>query len=153
MATHYNEDFHAWTQDQAAKLRRLHATRSNVDLDLDHLAEEIESVGLSERREVLSRMTVLVEHLLKLTYSAATEPRAGWLRTVRVQRRDLARLLEQSPSLAVFARDNFHQCFADGAEDARTAHGDMEDAPIPAAPPFTLAQLLDRDWLPEAEGR
>ena len=156
MATRYNkplydQDFHAWTADQASKLRRLHSERSNLDLDLVHLAEEIESVGVSDRREVLRRMTTIIEHLLKLQFSPASEPRGGWERTVRTQRRDLGRLFSQSPSLVGFGQKNFAQCYHDGAEDAVHSHDDLRNSAMPRLAPFTFEDLRDMDWLPERQ--
>jgi len=150
MATQlYDTDFFAWTQRQAAVLRRMAAERSNTDLDLEHLAEEIESVGGSDKREVKSRLTTILEHLLKIAYSPAYEPLNGWRGTVRTQRRDLLALLKQSPSLKRVVEDEFAHCYRDAAEDARLSHVDLSLAPIPTQFPFDLDQILDPDWLPE----
>ena len=150
MATLYEADFYGWTQEQAAKLRRLAAERSNSDLDFEHLAEEIESVGGSDRKEVKSRLTTILEHLLKIAYSPAYEPLNGWRGTVRTQRRDLLATLDQSPSLRRVVRDEFASAYRDAADDARLSHIDLTLAPIPSTCPFDLeGQVLDRDWLPE----
>ena len=116
MATLYDTDFHAWTQEQAAKLRALVAARSNLDLDLENIAEEIESVGASDRRELHSRLARIIEHLLKLEDSTLGEPRHGWKSSVRAERTSLERLLEQSPSLRRWAIDEVagHQATAPG---------------------------------------
>lgn len=150
MATLYETDFYAWTQEQAAMLRRLAAERANTELDLEHLAEEIESVGGSDRKQVRSRLTTILTHLLKIAYSPAYEPLNGWRGTVRVQRRDLLDTLEQSPSLRRVVQDEFARCYGDAAEDARLSHIDLSLAPIPTTSPFDLdTQVLDPDWLPE----
>ena len=57
----YELDFHAWTQEQAAKLKSGRLS----ELDIGHLMEELESMGATERREIISRLTVLITHLLK----------------------------------------------------------------------------------------
>ena len=151
MATRsYDTDFYGWTQDQAAQLRRLAAERSNLDVDFEHLAEEIESVGGSDKRQVKSRLTTILEHMLKIAYSPAYEPLNGWRGTVRVQRRDLLATLQQSPSLRVVVREEFERCYRDAADDARLSHIDLSLAPIPTHSPFDLdTQILDPDWLPE----
>jgi len=151
MATRlYDTDFFAWTQSQAAVLRRMAAERINGELDLEHLAEEIESVGGSDKRQVRSRLTTLLEHLLKIAYSPAYEPLNGWRGTVRTQRRDLLAILEQSPSLRRVVGDEFHRCYKDAADDARLSHIDLSLALIPTQCPFDLdTQILNPDWLPE----
>jgi hypothetical protein len=67
----YDHDFFLWTQEQAAALRC--AKASNLPLDWENLAEEIESLGKSDRRELTSQITRILQHLLKLTVSPATE--------------------------------------------------------------------------------
>ena len=150
MATLYETDFYEWTQRQAATLRRLAAERANSELDFDNLAEEIESVGGNNKREVKSRLTTILIHLLKIAYSPAYEPLNGWRGTVRTQRSDLISLLEQSPSLGNIARERFADAYRDAVEETRLSHIDLTLAPIPSECPFDLdAQVLDPDWLPE----
>ena len=151
MATQlYDTDFYEWTQRQAAILRRMAAERINSDLDLEHLAEEIESVGGSDRRQVKSRLTTILTHLIKIAYSPAYEPLNGWRGTVRVQRRDLLATLGQSPSLRRVVYEEFDRAYDDAADDARLSHVDLSLAPIPTSCPFDLdTQILNPDWLPE----
>ena len=150
MATLYETDFYGWTQDQAAKLRKIQAERTNLDLDFEKLAEEIESVGGSDKKQARSRLTTILEHMLKIAYSPAYEPLNGWRGTVRVQRRDLLATLEQSPSLTRVVREEFDRAYQDAAEDARLSHIDLSLAPIPTRCPFDLdTQVLNPDWLPE----
>jgi len=85
---------YAWTQQQAALLR----DRKTPALDYDNLAEEIESLGKSQHRELGSRLDVLVMHLLKWR-SQPSEHAGTWRSTIRTQRRELRRLLQQNPSL------------------------------------------------------
>ena len=70
----YERDLHAWSEVQADLLRR----RRFAEVDLEHVVEEIEDVGGSLYRECRSRVRTIMEHLLKLQHSAASEPRAGW---------------------------------------------------------------------------
>jgi hypothetical protein len=151
MATQlYESDFYEWTQRQAAALRKMAAERVNSELDLENLAEEIESVGGSDKKEVKNRLTTILEHMLKIAYSPAYEPLNGWRGTVRVQRRDLLATLEQSPSLRRVVREEFERCYRDAAQDARLSHIDLSLAPIPSTSPFDLEeQVLDPEWLPE----
>ena len=95
----YEEDFVRWAETQAGALRRAADAGSNLPLDWVNIAEEIESLGRAERRELKSRIGNLTEHLLKLELSSASQPRAGWLETVGRERREIELLLEDSPSL------------------------------------------------------
>jgi hypothetical protein len=78
----YEEDFYAWTRDQAQALRRLAASRPNLALDFPHLIEEVADLGTSQRDAVRSQLRRIVEHCLKLEYSPAQAPRAGWHETI-----------------------------------------------------------------------
>jgi hypothetical protein len=94
----YDQDFLLWTEREAGLLRAA-AGRSNEPLDWDNLAEEVESLGRSQVSELHRRLGRIVEHLLKLQFSPASEPRRGWGETVFQQRDDVQRLLEVSPTL------------------------------------------------------
>ena len=78
----YQDDFYAWTRDQAAALRDLADQRWNGPLDLLHLAEEVEDLGNAARSAVRSQLQRIIEHVLKLEYSPAAEPRTGWLNSI-----------------------------------------------------------------------
>jgi len=83
----YDQDFVRWTEQQAGALRQ--AKGSNLPLDWENLAEEIESLGRSDRRELRSQITRILRHLLKLEASPAAEPRAGWRSTIREARSEI----------------------------------------------------------------
>src|SRR5438876_11247661 len=76
----YEDDFYAWTQYQAEVLRSLHV--SDNRFDREHVAEEIEDLGKSERDAVRSQIRRIIEHLLKLNYSPAEDPRLDWMGTI-----------------------------------------------------------------------
>jgi Domain of unknown function DUF29 len=145
----YEEDLYAWSEAQADLLRR----RRFSELDLEHVVEEIEDVGGSLYREVRSRIRTVMEHLLKLEHSAATDPRAGWERTIRRERADLAEDL--TPSLRPriergLAR--FYQAARIEAAAALHAHGEpAAAAALPTTCPYTLDQITG-DWLPNQAG-
>ena len=98
--TLHDEDFVAWSKEQAEALRAEAAAGSNQKLDWANLAEEIESLGFSEKRELHSQIQRIILHLLKLQHSPATEPRRAWDETVGDARNEVELLLEASPSLA-----------------------------------------------------
>ena len=85
----YEEDLVRWSEVQATNLRRAGQSSANLPLDWINLAEEIESLGRSQRRELRSRIAVIIEHLLKLEQSPATEPRPGWIETIGRERREI----------------------------------------------------------------
>ncbi len=97
--TGYEQDFFLWTREQASALRSALRANANLPIDWENVAEEIEGLGRSDRREISSRIGTIIEHLLKLQSSPAIEPRAGWRRTVQRQRGKISDLLEESPSL------------------------------------------------------
>src|SRR4051794_11522080 len=151
----YERDFYLWTQQQAAELRHAAAQRTNLPLDLENLAEEIESLGKTERRAVVSHLTNIIEHLLKLAYSPAQYPRSGWKRSVRQARRALHLILEDSGSLQAALPEFVVKAYGWGASDAVEALQKRREPVdgIPPACPFTSEQLLDPDFWPEPRHR
>ena len=97
----YQEDIVLWSADQARALRNAGAARINTPdpIDWRNVAEEIESLGRSERNALRSRLGVILEHLMKLTASPRKAPRRGWIETILAQRVEIERLLADSPSL------------------------------------------------------
>jgi hypothetical protein len=93
------EDFVRWTEQQSRALREAAGVGTNLPLDWENLAEEIESLGASQRRELHSRLAVILEHLMKLEHSPASDPRTGWMDTTSHERLNIEYLLEDSPSL------------------------------------------------------
>jgi hypothetical protein len=140
--TSYETDFHAWAIHNAELLRQGRLS----DIDLEHIAEELESMGASERRELLSRLQVLMLHLLK--YQLQPDRRGkSWLLTINHQRTAIERLLEQSPSLARMLDDNLGKVYRKAVRDA-LIETDLERHVFPADCPYAIAEILDEDWLP-----
>lgn len=148
-AVAYEEDCHAWTQEQA-RLLRSGALRA---LDAANLAEEIESIGRSDRRELKSRLTVLLAHLLillahLLIWEHQPEQRStGWLGTIVEQRRRIADLLADSPSLATALEDSLAAAYADARDDAAREIALAPDI-LPTTCPYAMAEILDRAFMP-----
>ncbi|MEO8716128.1 MAG: DUF29 domain-containing protein [Acetobacteraceae bacterium] len=99
MGSLYDSDFAAWSAEQARVIRDAGRRRVNVPIDWENVAEEIESLGKSERRTLSSRIGTVIEHLLKLQASPAIQPTAVWRDTIRRTREEIAEILEDSPSL------------------------------------------------------
>jgi Domain of unknown function DUF29 len=110
----YDDDFYAWTQYQAEVLR-LMAVADNR-FDREHVAEEIEDLGKSERDAVRSQIRRIIEHLLKLGYSPAEPPRFDWIETVLDAGQTLSDKI--SPTLRCDAEQVLDTLYADGRQRA-----------------------------------
>ena len=144
MSELYETDFFLWVEEQARLLRRRAKTANNDELDYRNLAEEIESVGASQKREVRSRLALILQHLLKWLYQPDLRSRS-WEATLLVQRRDLVALFEDSPSLRPFAEGVLPAAFANGRQAAERETGLLG---ITETCPWVLDQVLDLDFLP-----
>jgi hypothetical protein len=148
----YEADFYAWTQAQAAALRRAAALRPNVgaEIDWEHLADEVESMGTSEKHEIASRLEVLLAHLLKLALARHIDSRHGWMRTVREQRDRINDRLTTSPSLRRHASDVLPESYR------RARRGFLSEYNIETTPgtcPFDLErEILAEEWFPPEAG-
>lgn len=143
----YEQDFYQWTQEQAALLRE----GAWQDLDGANLAEEVESLGRSERNALESRLEKLLLHLLKWRYQPDKRVRGhSWEDTIREQRRRLSRLLSQNPSL----QPTLPAVLADSYLYVRQRAQLQTRLPLATFPevcPWTAEQVLDGDFWPEGE--
>ncbi|MBB3997371.1 DUF29 domain-containing protein [Aureimonas pseudogalii] len=142
----YERDFFAWTQDQAAKLRA--RTAETGDVDWENVAEEIEGVGISEKREVRSRLEVLIVHLLKWQFQPDRR-KHEWSDTITEQRRRLSMVIDDSPSLRTFPAAILADLY-DLAVMSATKETQMPRSVFPATCPFGIEEILDPEFLPEA---
>ncbi len=142
----YERDFFLWTQEQAEALRRAAREGSNLPLDWENLAEEIESLGLSDKREILSLLETLIEHLLKFAASPADLPRAQWRKEIRAFRRKLNRLLADSPSLRARAPEFLKEAMAAALVDVEEELEERKE--LDRAAPI-LREFRERALLPE----
>lgn len=138
----YETDFYAWTQVQAEKL----LARSHNELDWKNLAEEIDSVGRSQKREIRHRLGVLLHHLLKWEYQPAGRCEL-WRATIREQRKAIRAVLADSPSLRRFPSEVLSSSYEDGRLDAIEETG-LQAAIFPTACPWPIEQIEDTTFLP-----
>jgi hypothetical protein len=136
----YDTDLYEWTVEQAALLRK----RASNELDYDNLAEEIESLGKSDRREVLSRLENLVLHLLKLQYQPKKRS-PSWLGSVQEARNRLEDLLEQSSSLKPYAAERLPRAYARARDKALRQTGLSR---LPETRPWPIDDVLSADFWP-----
>jgi len=138
----YDLDFFEWTAHNAQLLRagRFH------EADIQHIAEEIEDMGTSERRQLESRLEVLLTHMLK--WQAQPSRRGpSWMATIRVQRIRVAKLLRKMPSLRNTLQEAVHEAYEVSVVLAASQTRLSEDT-LPQRCPFTVEQLLDPAFSP-----
>jgi hypothetical protein len=145
----YEADFYAWTRAQAKELRRLARTRPNAPLDLAHIAEEIQDLGKSEYEAAFSLTQRIVEHLLLIEHSPATDQRLHWSDEIDDFRDRIDRKL--SPSIRRRLKRELADVFARASRRVRRKmerYGETgAAASLPAQCPYTLEQVLG-EWLP-----
>jgi len=141
----YETDFAVWAEHQALMIQG----GMWEELDQEHLVEELEALSRSEHSELESRLEVLITHLLKWQFDAASQnPRRLWRATIREQRHRLTRLFQRSPSL----RPTLSVVLNQNYPHARLMALDETDVPasiLPETCPWTLQQILDDHFLPE----
>jgi hypothetical protein len=138
----YERDFYAWLEDQAAKLR----ARSHNDIDWENLAEEIESLGRSQKKEIRSRLELLIHHLLKWQVQPGRRSES-WRITIGEQRTFIPGIVEDSPSLASYPAEIFEKAYSAGRRKAIEETG-LSANIFPSRPPFTVSEALDNRYLP-----
>ena len=143
------EDYHGWLLRQAALLRG----HSLDGLDWEHLAEELEAMASAERRELLRRLTTLYAHLLKMQYQPEQRRARGRKVTILRSRNEIERVLKQSPGLRGKFEEFAKEVYPDGRREAATDIGLKRSdwKMIPTTSPWTLEQLMDPDFFPEAD--
>jgi hypothetical protein len=140
----YEEDFVAWLEDQARRARR-----GETDaLDLENIAEELEGMARSDRREIRNRLTVLLAHLLKYLVQPR-KPASSWHGTIAEQRFQIAELLGESPSLRNYPAEILERYYPIARRNAARQMRLSERA-FPERCPFRIEEVLDRAWLPAA---
>ena len=138
----YERDFFAWASEQAALLRT-----GKLDLaDIIHIAEEIESMGRTEKRELVSRLAVLLTHLLKWRFQPSLRG-VSWRLTIEGQRRELARHLVDNPSLKARLDEAIEAAYGDAVLVAAKETGIDREA-FPPACPWSHGQISDPEFWP-----
>jgi len=146
--TSYETDFYAWTQDQAAALRRVAEMRVNLPgVDLEHLAEEVEDMGNDTLAKIEGLITQILTHLLKLEYSPDPDPRRHWRNEITEWRITVRRRAKRSPT--ALDRVDLEDASADALTLLRKRYGEWGWlAQLPEACPYSIAQIVDPDFFP-----
>ncbi|HLB41270.1 MAG TPA: DUF29 domain-containing protein [Gammaproteobacteria bacterium] len=138
----YEKDFYAWAVHNAKLLR----TGKLSEVDIEHVAEEIESMGKSEKRELINRLAVLMAHLLKWQHQAAQRSRS-WELTIKEQRFELTDLLDESPSLKHELEKQMAHAYRKALLIAEKDTG-VEAKNFQKQCPFTFKQILNQHFFP-----
>ena len=138
----YDLDFHAWAVEQADAVRR----RSANEIDWDNLAEELDSLGRSQKSELHSRYLVLLTHLLKWMCQPGFRSRS-WRSTIAEQRRAIAKHLRENPSLQAEESEEFGDAYIAARAEAEAQTG-LSPETFPEQPPFSSAQAMSADFWP-----
>jgi hypothetical protein len=156
IGTLYDEDFVLWSKQQAEALRAAGRGATNEPIDWDNIAEEIDSLGRSEKRELGSQISRIIEHLVKLEFSRAAGPRTGWIESIDDARNEIERLLEDSPSLKQEVAATVAAEMKRGMRKALRSletYGEIDAGTLALirAASYTEDQIVG-DWFPPAPG-
>lgn len=138
----HDVDFFTWTRQQAGHLR---AGRFE-ELDIEHLSEELDSMGARERRELENRLSVLIQHLLKWRYQPERRGKS-WRATIKIQRIDASRVLADNPGLKARLPELFAQAYERARLLASIETG-MDETEFPERPPFTFDEAMNPEYWP-----
>ncbi|HYZ62195.1 MAG TPA: DUF29 domain-containing protein [Acetobacteraceae bacterium] len=139
----YDKDFYAWAMEQAALLREGRL----AEIDLEHVAEEIESLGRGTKSELINRLAILLAHLLKWQFQPSLRG-TSWSITIEDQRDEIRSHLADNPSLRATLPDSFERAYRKALRKAmrETGFGRQD---LPPTLPWTQDQVLDDSFLPE----
>ncbi len=141
--TLYDQDFYAWANEQARLLRAGDLSAA----DIEHIAEEIESMGRSEKRELVSRLTILLIHLLKWRFQPDMRTKS-WRKNVTVQRVRLESHMRDNPSLKSTLAEGIKEAFRVARLEAEAETG-IDESTFPTVCPWSFEQLMDEDFWPD----
>ena len=141
----YENDYLQWIENTVDRLKN----RDFENIDLENLIEEIETLGRSEKRELESRLTILLMHLLKFKYQSSKRSNS-WRFTIREQRLRILKSFKDSPSLKNYFQNIFSEIYSDARALAADETGLNIDT-FSKNSPFNIEFVLNYDWLPEAE--
>ena len=141
----YEQDFYAWANEQAALLREGKLAAA----DIQHIADEIESMGRTEKRELVSRLTILLLHLLKWQYQPRMRGQS-WRATIRIQRRDLTDHLADNPSLRPKLPEAITRAYGNALIEAGAETG-LPESSFPPTCPWPFEEIMEEDFWPETD--
>jgi flagellar biosynthesis component FlhA len=138
----YEQDFNQWLKITANLLQE----KNFKEIDLDNLIIELESMGKNNKRELISRLIILIMHLLKWKYQPQKQSKS-WLTTINEQRLQLELILEQNPSLKREIEQIITQRYEKARKMASQETG-LDLQLFPSENPFNLTEILAEDFFP-----
>lgn len=140
----YEKDFYAWTLHNAELIRKGKLS----EIDIENIAEEIESMGRSDKRELVSRLAILISHLIKWRFQPSRQGNS-WKVTIKEQRRQVIDLLNESPSLKHELELKLTRAYEQAISIVLDETG-LDEKILPKKCPFTLDQCLNPDFFPSS---
>lgn len=137
----YEKDFYKWSFHQARLLR----SGKLAEADIENIAEEIESMGKSEKRELISRLKVLFISLLKWDYQPSRQSKS-WKNTIKVQRMEIYDHLEDNPSLKSKLDEIMAKAYSRSRIEASTETG-LDENTFPDTCPYTFNEAMGKEVL------
>ncbi|MBP0027729.1 DUF29 domain-containing protein [Roseofilum sp. Guam] len=141
----YDRDYYLWLETTSQLLR----DRKLEGIDVEHLAEELEDMGKSEKGAITSNLEILLMHLLKYQYQLEKQTNS-WRYTIYEHRKRLQKAFKDSPSLRGYFEQVFDSCYTEARTMAALETG-MNRDDFPELCPFAIAETLDSDYWPENE--
>jgi hypothetical protein len=132
----YEQDFYQWTQEQAALLK----AGALSQLDVENLIEEVETMGRSEKRELVSRLAVLLAHLLKWDFQPERRGKS-WENTIKIQRIDIQEVLDDSPGLKHQLKESVLTAYKKAVLLASDETG-MSESEFPETCPYSIEEII-----------
>ena len=143
MPSLYEQDFYEWSMETASLVRQ----GRFADIDIDNLAEEIESMGRSVKRALKRRLEILLVHLLKWEYQDAFRSKS-WRYTIFEQRRAIHELLDENPSLKALVNEILEPAYKNAVKEA-AEETELKPSTFPHDCRWSFEQVLDDDFWPE----
>ena len=138
----YENDYYGWTQEQAFLIK---SGKFN-ELDIENLIEEIESMGKTEKKEAISRLTIVLLHLLKWEYQPERQCKS-WKISIDTQRKKFKKVIKENPSLKAQLASILEDAYEDATYDAFKETGiDIDTFPVTC--PWTMSELNDDGFYP-----
>lgn len=138
----YLTDFNSWIDQTAQFLRE----RRWHEIDVEHLIEEVEDLGKSERRGIASQLSRLLLHLLKWQYQPQRRS-DSWLDSITDARTQIELTIEDSPSLKNYLTEQLEESYQRARRQA-AKQTNIQISVFPKECPYSLELVLDEDWLP-----
>jgi len=142
----YESDFYRWALEQAAVIRNRRCELEALGIDWMNVAEELDTLGRSEKRELHSRLEVLLLHLLKWLHQPMHQG-ASWKLTIEGQRDAIAEVLAENPSLTPTLDQSLKDVYRRACRRAAIETG-LSQSTFSLDCPWTAMQVLDADFLP-----